>query len=485
MKLLVLTGYDDAIACVGDVTTPSKAAYAAVRGYDFFCERHYTPDSHPSWQKIRLLYDLLPRYDAVLWLDADTLVTNPEIRVEDLIAGHSGLVVSRDWSGCSEEDYPKHFSMGNFVFTNSPESFKLLDLMECRTRWMNQPLWEQQAIQEVFLDTPSIRPYVKILDRRAMNSVPWRGAESTWQPGDFVCHFTGIPNAQRLRDMGELFPEVVRSQELGARRQEADYEAAWPKPDTVPGEVLDQVEAKMKEAAAPVVIDPETGRPQYVLPESAPLNPSIPQHLNTFRSVCNAPAWHETGMCMDLRHLAMVAEIARLGWGHVIEIGTWTGCTTAAILAAGDRVEKLSLCDIEFSQALADVAMVATQAARLDGLSFLKMPGVDALKQECAPDYDLIIVDGDHSLPNVERETVQLLRLQPRCIVAHDVSSTAAGYPHCEGPAHLYAELIRDGWHTYVDAEDRPGEKTKRGLLAATKDRNLAHKLAIIFDSLS
>jgi hypothetical protein len=224
MKTLILTGYDDAMAVIGDVTTPSKRAYAERQGYDFHCERDYDPASHPSWQKIRLFYDLLPLYDAILWLDADTLVTNPEIRVEDLIGDHAGLTLSRDWSGCTEEDYPKHFSMGNFVMTDSPESYRLLDLMGSRTRWANQPLWEQQAMQEVYLYAPEIRPYVQILDRRAMNSVPWKGAESTWQPGDFVCHFTGIPNAQRLRDMAELFPGLIEAQGEGT----PGYEAAWP-----------------------------------------------------------------------------------------------------------------------------------------------------------------------------------------------------------------------------------------------------------------
>lgn len=204
MKILVLTGYNDAMREVGDATLPSKGAYAAARGYSFALNRHYEAGSHPSWQKIRLLEYFLPEYDAVLWLDADTLVTNPEVSVEELLGDHPALVVSRDWSTCAAADGPHHFSMGNFILRNSRESFRLLTLMGRRGHWANESLWEQSAIQEEHRLNPEIRPLVKILDRRALNSVPFPGSVGEWQPGDFLCHFTGIANSLRMSEIRRI-----------------------------------------------------------------------------------------------------------------------------------------------------------------------------------------------------------------------------------------------------------------------------------------
>lgn len=214
MNLLVLTGYDAAMAAVGDLTNPSKEAYARRHGYSFLCNRAYEADTHPSWQKIRLLQDLLPCFDAILWLDADTLVTNPAIATEYLTIRPGSIIVSHDWSTCTDEDAPHHFSLGNFLITNCQESFRLLHLMARKKQWANQPLWEQQALQELHRENEEIRPLVHILARRALNSVPYRDAPEPWQPGDFLCHFTGIANEIRI-------PEIRRVMGMLAQNPEA------------------------------------------------------------------------------------------------------------------------------------------------------------------------------------------------------------------------------------------------------------------------
>jgi hypothetical protein len=204
MKLLILTGYDDAMASVGDVLAPSKVAYAARHGHDYHCHRDYHTDTHPGWQKIALLREFLPRYDAVLWLDADTLVTGPDVVIEDLTietrrpGDPEVFWVSRDHSHCSDADFPHHFCTGNFLLENAPAAYRLLDLVEARAHWANTQLWEQSAMQEEHRENPDLRPLVKVLDRRVLNSVPFPELPEPWQPGDFLCHFSGIANHIRL-----------------------------------------------------------------------------------------------------------------------------------------------------------------------------------------------------------------------------------------------------------------------------------------------
>jgi hypothetical protein len=205
-RILVLTGYDDAMAEVGDLCAPSRVAYAERRGYSYHCCRKYEPGSHPSWQKIRLLRDLLPGHEAVLWLDADTMVTNPEISVEGLAADDRHLLyVSRDWTTCSAADEPHHFSMGNFLLRNTPTTFAVLDLIESRAEWANVSLWEQSAIQAEHRENPALRRVVRVMPRRVLNSVPYPDAVEPWAPGDFLAHFTGIANHIRV----ELIQQMI------------------------------------------------------------------------------------------------------------------------------------------------------------------------------------------------------------------------------------------------------------------------------------
>lgn len=207
---LVLTGYDFVMQSVGNLTAPQHSWYAHRNGYEFLVNREYSTDTHPSWQKLALLKRLLPLYPYILWLDADTVVTNPSIRIEEIIEDRKGLIVSTDWTEPAPEDAIKHFSMGNFVITNDPESFELLRLASQRTEWANDPLWEQQAMQEEYRANPGIRDFVHILPRRVLNSVPatprTTGPEP-WRPGDFLCHYT----YQSMADRVKMIPLAIDS----------------------------------------------------------------------------------------------------------------------------------------------------------------------------------------------------------------------------------------------------------------------------------
>jgi len=205
MKILVLTGYDKAMESIGHLCAATHRAYAIRHGYGFEAVRDYEPGSHPSWQKLRIITERLPDYDAILWLDADTVITSPFITADTIVDGKPGLHVSTDWTWPMPEDEIKHFSLGNFMVTNHPETFELLRLASLRTEWANCGLWEQQAIQEEYRANEAIRDTVTIHPRRTFNSVPalphTTGAEP-WENGDFLCHMTYTDNAERVR----LFP---------------------------------------------------------------------------------------------------------------------------------------------------------------------------------------------------------------------------------------------------------------------------------------
>lgn len=171
------------------------------------------------------------------------------------------------------------------------------------------------------------------------------------------------------------------------------------------------------------------------------------------------PAWHDTGNCMDRRHILWLYEIlTRLDIDRTLEIGVYSGCSSAAFVHA--EVADAHFCD---------VTRRADAMSVIEGRgTFHQRKGCDVLRDESL--FDLVFVDGAHDYASVSEELTALIDKTPTIIVAHDVNSSAVGFPHCEGAHYLWETLQGWGWQCWVDAKDRPGEMTKRGMLVGVKD---------------
>ena len=178
------------------------------------------------------------------------------------------------------------------------------------------------------------------------------------------------------------------------------------------------------------------------------------------------PSWHESGACMDRRHILWLQYLLiKTKVQRTLEIGVHTGASASAFIAA--RVPEPHFCDPTYT----------VEAQRvIDGRGhFHQQKGCDTLN--ALPAFDLVLVDGIHSMEAVTEEIAALEAKPPRIIVAHDVCSTDAGYPYCEGAAHLMEHLRNTGWIIFLDAIDRPLEATKRGMMVATREDSL-HQIA-------
>lgn len=223
MSTLVLTGYDDAMQELGDICLPSKRAYAERHGYAFECVREYPNDVHPSWHKLQLLKDRIDRYDAILWLDADTIVTNTAIRFfyRSPSTAYDGpvLMASQDWCAPAEErpNRANGISFGNFILRNTPDTHAWLDMASQHTQYATRSTccWEQDSVNKCMRENPWFRSQVLVMERRALNSVHETceitgviKAPDPWQPGDFLIHLTGVSNRIEL---AKQFARLVSS----------------------------------------------------------------------------------------------------------------------------------------------------------------------------------------------------------------------------------------------------------------------------------
>jgi predicted O-methyltransferase YrrM len=169
------------------------------------------------------------------------------------------------------------------------------------------------------------------------------------------------------------------------------------------------------------------------------------------------PAWHETGACMDRRHILWLYRILKAtGVQRTLEIGVHSGASSSAFVAA--EVPDAHFCDI---------------ASRADAMSVIRGKGTFHQRKGCEvlrdePPFDLVFVDGNHSADAVAEEIAALEWKPPYILVAHDVFSTDAGYPHCEGAANLREWAKANYTFVHFDAYKREGEATQRGMMVAT-----------------
>lgn len=203
MNTLLLTGYDSGMKELGDLCLPSKMAYADRWDLDRVVLRdidYRFRDGRPSFQKLwhikHYLFDL--GYDVVWWMDADSVIANPEIDPRTLIT-YAHLTVSNDYKPEIQDPRPPHlqWSAGHMIWTQSAAAKMLLSLAMKRTDFAWSGLWDQDALQAVVDQHRYLRP--RTLPCHAMNSVfpGLTGTRADWQPGDLLCHFTGISPEDR------------------------------------------------------------------------------------------------------------------------------------------------------------------------------------------------------------------------------------------------------------------------------------------------
>ena len=191
--MTIITASTKEIRDISSQCVLSKIAYARRWGADLisYIDADFQWDGHPSFQKLQFIRRNLIWKRPVLWLDADSHITNLEISPESFWPdGNAVMTASRDYGGF-ERGPDKSWSAGNCFWL--PDALPWINEALTRTEYAWAGLWDQDALQ-------STQPAgaVDIRPPREMNAVhPNFGLEASWQPGDFLIHFTGVSLDQR------------------------------------------------------------------------------------------------------------------------------------------------------------------------------------------------------------------------------------------------------------------------------------------------
>jgi hypothetical protein len=190
----------------------NKRLYCEKHGYDFIYTNESLDLSRPiPWSKIKLLANALKQkdYKWVFWTDADALIMNQAIPLEDLIDENYDLILTKDMN---------EINSGNFLLKNSEWSKQFLETIYNHTECIHHPWWEQQAIITEHKNNEDVQKRTRIVPQRVMNSYSsellYRLAipgslSSNFQSGDFIIHFAACPKNELENYMQKYAALVV------------------------------------------------------------------------------------------------------------------------------------------------------------------------------------------------------------------------------------------------------------------------------------
>ena len=183
-------------------TTVNKRNYCTRHGYEFIDDENIWDRSKPiPWSKILLMLKYLDEFDYLVWIDADILITNMDIKIETFIERYPGYdqITGSDW---------KMQNTGVWIIKNTDFSKRFLkevwnnvydEKSDPKERYMN---WEQGSVINLMdrniLDCKS---KIKVTHPEEMNSY-W----FNYFPGHFVLHFAGVRDELQSL-IKEYYPE--------------------------------------------------------------------------------------------------------------------------------------------------------------------------------------------------------------------------------------------------------------------------------------
>jgi mannan polymerase II complex MNN10 subunit len=175
--------------------------YAHRHGLDFIVDFEAHADRGTPWWKLDMIERLIKKnqWDWLWWLDFDTLITNTEISVADIVEETLGNVTAPD-----EIDYLlthdcNGLNTGSYLVRGHERSlqfFRDSQALRDREKEKDINLSEQDAMGRLIKEDPASANRTVRVPQWKLNGFPqeiacFDEAHRVWKHGDFVLHFAG------------------------------------------------------------------------------------------------------------------------------------------------------------------------------------------------------------------------------------------------------------------------------------------------------
>lgn len=205
-----------------------KKEYCKYHNYDFIFKNYDNQNEdikEKGWGKILLLYQCLKQYNYVFVSDADVVITNRDIRLEDIIFKYETpndcLLITTDYNSINS---------GNTIWKNCKKSYDILDEIikigndkkryEIMEPYIPKGVYEQPSIIHLYNVNESVRKYIHIIPQYEINSyskiIPQLRKPNilpiidsfvnrcNWTNGDLLVHFAGLNYIQNNQFIIEI-----------------------------------------------------------------------------------------------------------------------------------------------------------------------------------------------------------------------------------------------------------------------------------------
>ena len=202
IKMAIVSIFNDTHKDLAEFTwNNNKVKYAEKHGYLAVAKTDNFSPEQVHFDKFIHLLDVMeknPELDWVWWLDNDAMITNFNIKLENLIDADYHIIMATDIAA---------LNTGSFIVRNSSQAKEWLNfLLSKKKEYKNDKKWfEQQAVIDFY---PRFQNLFKIVPQQWLNSYDYKmyniegidllGLDGQWYPGDFVIHWPGLPNETRV-----------------------------------------------------------------------------------------------------------------------------------------------------------------------------------------------------------------------------------------------------------------------------------------------
>ena len=191
----------------------TKKECCNIHGYDFICGGYEVYDKNRPipWSKLSYCKKYLAFYDYIFCSDADVMIMNGSIKLEDIINDYMEdklIMLTRD--GCG------NINTGNMFLKNSRETFKILAMIYSQEEYINHLPWENQGFIHLYETNDWIRKRTKLIENNSnlFNSYIIGNEKLRYKKGDFLIHFAGWDDhySESLSDRMKIYyPESFKS----------------------------------------------------------------------------------------------------------------------------------------------------------------------------------------------------------------------------------------------------------------------------------